>query len=299
MQVRTGVSKQQEPVGYNLVSSNYFSMMGIPMVAGRVFSATESEAESAVAVVSEATAKRLWPDESALGKTLLLAKPGSNDNPSELAEAVVVGVARDVTSGFVFQGRDTTCLYLPASAHNDQASSLLVRMTANGSASTVRELLVKHRPKMAAAADTFPMQAILDVQLYPFRAMAWIGTALGIVALFLSLSGMYGVMSFIVTQRKREIGIRMALGATARSVVADMMKSSCVLTLGGLAVGFGIAWSASQVLRALVPFHHLLVTGWVDLTLVLSVIGFASSMAAFIPSSRAALVDPAETLRAE
>ena len=149
-----------------------------------------------------------------------------------------MGVAADVIHGWVFEGRDRTCIYLPVWEGNaKQAGQMLVlfRGDENAGLRRLRERIAARWPDFEG--DSIPMSAVLSLQIYPFRAAAWIGWVLGLVAMALSVSGMYGVMSYLVNQRSKEIGIRMALGASPAGVVAMVMRRS--LWLAGLGVLIG------------------------------------------------------------
>jgi ABC-type antimicrobial peptide transport system permease subunit len=142
-----------------------------------------------------------------------------------------------------------------------------------------------------AMEDTFVAQA------YPFRAASWVASLLGAVALALTISGMYGVMSYLVSQRTKEIGIRMALGATPGSVVRAVLGQSMRLAALGLSVGLFLSFGASKVLG-----HVLLIMDTYDVPAYLAgvvIISGATLAAAFFPSQRAVRVNPADTLRAE
>jgi hypothetical protein len=193
-----------------------------------------------VAIISQATARAFWPGEEPIGKTLraAVAQERRLDNLTIPGEIRVVGVAADVIHGWVFEGRDRTCIYLPAWEGNfKQAGELLAlfRGSENAGLQRLRERIAARWP--AFDGETVPMSAVLSVQIYPFRAAAWIGWVLGLVAMALSVSGMYGVMSLLVNQRSKEIGIRMALGASPAGVVAMVMRRS--LWLAGLGVLIG------------------------------------------------------------
>jgi ABC-type antimicrobial peptide transport system permease subunit len=142
---------------------------------------------------------------------------------------------------------------------------------------------------------------MLEVQIYPFRAAAWLGWMLGLVAMGLSVSGMYGVMSYLVNQRSKEIGIRLALGATPAAVVALVMRRSLWLAGGGILIGGALAAGAVKLLLWWTTSANLTVLTWDSVALLTGggVAGVAAVLAALGPSSRAARVDPNSVLRSD
>ncbi len=275
--------------GYNLVSPEYFEMLHIPILRGRNFTAGESQSEASVAIVSQATARLFWPGQDALGKTIGAAGLHSR--------AVVIGVAKDVVSGMLFQGVDASMVYFPTSIASAHAPTLMVRSRTDSG--TARGLLEKSlttvlpdRGSLAVALeDSFVLQ------VYPFRAAMLIAFVLGAVALVLTVSGMYGVMSYLVGRRAREIGIRMALGATPGSVVALVLSQSGRLAI--LGVGFGLACSLALAKLLGHVFFMLRPFDLAAYGAALAVIALAALAASFFPTRRATRINPMDTLRAE
>jgi ABC-type antimicrobial peptide transport system permease subunit len=188
-------------------------------------------------------------------------------------------------------------LYFPASANAKRSMMLLVRGKDDTSATLRRfdSALGSLIPNQAAVASS--LEEALVLQVYPFRAASWIGFLLGAVALALTLSGMYGVMAYLVSQRTKEIGIRMALGATPGSVVRLILGSSLRLAAAGLALGLLVSLGTSRLLH-----HWLSMLKAYDVpayAMGLTVVLAAAMAAAFFPSTRAAHINPVDTLRAE
>ncbi len=283
---------------FNIVSPEFFQVLEIPILRGRTFSKAEADAEAAVAVVSQATAQKLWPNEDAVGKSITVDRkaPNLSDAPTS-DHAVIVGIAKDVTSANVVSGQDATMIYFPTSAGAKHPRTFLIRGKGDV-ASTIRHL----ETALAATAPNRPVIAIsLDemflTQMYPFWAGAWISAMLGGLALLLTLSGMYGVLSYLVGQRTKEIGIRMALGATPGIVVRLVLNQSLKFAIWGVAVGLSLALGGSLLLR-----HFLTVINALDVASYASgaaIVVVASLAAAFFPSNRAAKISPMETLRAD
>jgi macrolide transport system ATP-binding/permease protein len=287
---------------YNLVSPSYFGVLGIGLRAGRGFTENEARAQAPVAVISQATARAFWPGEDPIGKTIRAVD--ANDrrlvNLHIPGEIRVVGIAADVIHGWVFEGRDRTFIYLPVSESNaKQAGQMLVLFRGDEYAGLhhLRQAIMARWPDFAG--ETVPMSAVLSVQIYPFRAAAWLGWLLGLVAMALSVSGMYGVMTYLVNQRSKEIGIRMALGASPAGVVAMVMRRSVYLAGIGVLIGGLLAGGAVKLLLSWSAGLGALAWDNVALFSGMGLAGVAAVLAALGPSNRAARVDPNAVLRAD
>jgi predicted permease len=286
--------------GYNLVSPQYFEMFRIPLVRGRNFTVAESHSEAPVAIVSEATAARLWPGQDALGQSLRIEPDAKADAGKKLPGfhvARVIGIARDVISGWVGDGIDSTCIYFPTAPGAATSEALLVRV--KGEPEVARRALDEAIASVStgAASEVVPMQQALAMQIYPFRAASWIASFLGGLALVLSLSGIYGVLSYLVSQRTKEIGIRMALGASTAAVIRIVLSQSMRLAVVGIAIGATLALGVSRLfasqLQNVDTSDALAYIGSISLALA------AALAASYVPSRRAASVDPVIALRCD
>ena len=239
-------------------------MLGIPIVRGRGFTPAEAHEESGVAIVSAAAAQELWPGEDPLGKTvrLPLAEPQTfvadtvhtmvaiGDASERTGVLVnVVGVAKDVVSGFVYEGKEPAQIYLPTDVSGTRVAALLVRprmgvdVPPEGLRST---LLQVHSDPLKFEA--MRLGDMVTVQMFPLRLASWIGSILGGIALALSVSGLYGVLTFLLNQRAHEIAIRMALGAAAAAVVRLVMRQSVRLAGAGAVAGLLFAFAIMKLL---------------------------------------------------
>ncbi len=290
------------PTRYTFVSPEYFPILRMPIAQGRPFRTDEARAGAPVAIVSAATAREFWPDGNPIGKRIHIEHPetGAADVLPGYGDLTVVGVVRDVISGFIADGKDARHIYLPASAAGVHATALLVR---GRTAGDLRPEALQ--PILARAAtdpemfEALPLEEMRDLQNYPLVAASWVGSLLGAIALALSVSGLYGVLAFMLSQRTREIGIRMALGASSRAVVQLVVRQSGRLAAIGIAMGLAIALAAMLALRSVVRLEAVTVVDAVSFIAGVTIVSGAAALAAFHPARRAARIDPACTLRAD
>jgi predicted permease len=279
---------------YDFVSAGYFPVFRIPAVRGRLFTEAESEGLLPVAVVSESAARLFWPGRDPIGEEL----PADMDGrPAALPRTVrVIGVVRDTVPGYPYS-MAAACVYLPTNARAGGNDSLLVRM--EGAPSDAHQRLEAALDRIAPSLSDMinPLEDMAALQVYPIRAAFWITGFLGGAALLLTVSGIYGVLSYAVNQRTREIGIRMALGAAPRLVVAMVLRQSAVLVVAGAVVGLGIALMLAPLvanqLQMVQPYD------WVAYGGTAAVVLLASLAASCAPARRAVAIDPVRTLRCD
>lgn len=293
--------KERVGLVYNFVSSPYFQVFRIPVLRGRTFSGEEEQGGTPVVIVNERAAHRLWPGQDALGQSLILP-PREHRDPyfdrsPRYTVARVIGVVQDTIQGAIAAGPEPGCLYFPTSARDAHNDSLLVRVKGDSEKAkrTVVATLDQIAPSISDQVN--PMDDVLAVQIYPFRIMFWLTSFLGVLGLILTASGIYGVMSYLVSQRTREIGVRIALGADARDVVAMVVKQSLKLAAVGVVAGSGLMLSIAPLLAhelaAIHPYDAVAYAGGAALV-------WATVLAAtFYPSRRATRIDPAVTLRCD
>jgi predicted permease len=274
-------------VDYTVVDENYFEIMAVPILRGRGIEVTDTDASDDVVVVSEAFARRFWPGETAIGRTV--------DRSGR--EYRVVGVARDTkvrTLGeaprpyayFPLRQNYTPVLYLMVRG-SLPAPRLLGQLQ-----STVREA----RPDLVMM-DAITMRDHLAIPLYAPRMAAILLGVFGGVALLLSGIGLYGVVSYAVARRTREVGIRISLGADARQVVAMVVAGGMRLVVVGGVVGLILSAAVTWLLsRFLYGVSTLDIATFVAIPLILTGV---AAIAAFVPARRASLVNPVEALRTE
>jgi hypothetical protein len=280
---------------YNRVSAEYFKLLEIPVVRGRSFTSEEANSGAPVGVISQATAQQLWPNQDALGRSLRLVR-GRRIPPGLQRYQVVsvVGIARDAMSGWIGNGMDKALIYFPATQQT-AGTTLLVRV--RGDVETGRRKLEADLATISPGAidEIHKMQEFVAVNIYPFRVAYWVSSAIGVLALLLTVSGIYGVLSYVVSQRTKEIGIRMAMGATTGGVAGLVLRQSLKLGIVGTFLGGVLALGVSRIfasgLAMMDTFDGAAYIGGVLLVLA------ACGAAAYFPSRRAAGIDPIATLR--
>jgi predicted permease len=277
---------------YMLASPEYFDVFRIPMLRGRKFSQAEANADANVSVVSETAARKLWPGQEAVGRTLVVRGVGT---------AVVIGVARDSFQDWDAQGQpEKTYVYFPANAGSQlHGMMLLVGMKGGIGIERARRVIASAVDAAApgAADEILPQEEVLAGKLLPFRLLAGITGFLGGLALLMTLSGIYGVLSYLVTQRRKEFGIRIALGAEGKDVARMVFRQSLKLAACGAALGALLALGAARLMahsmELIDPFD------WRGYVAGAFVVLAAAGAASWVPALRALRVDPAVTLRCD
>jgi predicted permease len=303
------------PIDYKFVSPEYFSLLDIDVVRGRGFAPAERTSGSGVAVVSETVARRLWPDRDAVGQTLHLEpatpRPGEGvvDGPGRAGPAgpllharafAVVGVVRDARVGVgLFQIGDAG-LYLPIDRESPE-TSLTLRV--RGDPEHARQRLIERLARLDPAVSIRTLRTLVGIGAYILSIVFWVTAVLGALALALTLSGIFSVLSYVVEQRRQEIGVRMALGATTRSVMGLVLSQSARPVALGLLAGAGLAGTMAIALMSTPAASQI-----GDTVRVFDPLAYGASLlcivtacllAASIPALRAARIDPMATLRQE
>lgn len=294
----TGVSSESPAAAappmsslYLQVSPDYFRVLGIPLVGGRVFDRREGTRETEVVIVSEAFAKTMWPGESAIGKRVHsdMSKNG----------VTVIGVARNVSVSSPGEAA-MPVMYAPLLMSGNvlgESGVLIMKTTGNADrvAHAIRQSLRAYDPGVYSSVYTLSTALEQSEFVRAGRSFASGATALGSLALLLAAVGLYGVASFAVSERTREIGIRMALGANRSQVLRDSLLRIGRLALFGLLFGVAGGVMVLLVLRALLsglaPFSA---PAFVGVALLLM---STSLLAAWVPARRASRIDPMVALR--
>ncbi len=293
-------------VGHKFVSPEYFSVLEIAVVRGRAFTAAERSPSLPLAIVSETAARTLWPNADAVGQVVRLDRDPRSDArkddapPLESRALTVVGVVRDV-AGFRLEPAPKAVVYLPASA--EMPRTALVARVHGDPLRAQQALLDRLLPIDPSLDQVGTLRWITRMETYLLRVAFWFTVCLGVLALALTLSGLFSVLSYLVEQRTREIGVRMALGATTRDVRRFVLAQS----LGPVGLGLLLGGGSAAALAALLLASPAAATIG-QIVHVLDPVAYAFSLlfivaaclaAASIPATRAARLDPTETLRQE
>ena len=279
---------QGEPATIDAVSTDFFSTFGIRMMAGRPFSSPDSTSTNAV--ISQAFARQFWPGEDPIGKTII--------TPDEKRYSVV-GVAADTRSER-FGVLDGPRLYVPRDPGAEDGK-LYVRFV--GSASTM-ERAIHDTVKSLDNAQALTPQTIweqLEAQADNVRSLARIVLVMASIAVVLAISGVYGVLSFVVNQRRREYGVRMVLGANRAAIFQQILLRGSRQIVVGLAIGVVLAepamWAFARLIRnSPFPFRSFDPPVLGIAAVLLAIVAFA---AMYLPALRATQVDPIKSLRVE
>ena len=278
-------------VNYNLVSPEFFDTLGIGVVRGRTFTAPDALSNARVAVVNEALARQLWPGQEPIGKLL---RQGPK---SPLFE--VVGVVRDTRNVYLWSA-NLPYLYLPLQVTAlDEFHEPKILVSVNGNPTPLLAALPglarEMDPNVSSTANG--LEENLSFWIWPSQIGALLATTLGLLALLLASVGIVSVTSFAVSQRKKEIGIRMALGAQPGGVVRLLVLQVGKLIAIGAAIGLVCATAASRLLaQVLYGLSALDGVTLVGVTLFLASIALASC---YFPARRATVIDPIQALREE
>jgi len=277
-------------VEYNEVSPEYFSLLGIPIVRGRNFTQNETRTGAPVIVVTEITARLLWPNQDPIGKVIKWNGEGGS------RDLDVIGIAKDAQVAHLAQSNETYA-YLPAGPKEQMHLKLLVHGT-DGFGSTAKGIRSTiHALDPDFVADVTRLEDNLEFWRIPSRIVAILAGSLGALAMLLACIGVYGVVSYAVSRRVREIGIRMTLGADAREVKTLILRQAMRPVVIGALLGIAGCAAVSQILSSMlfgVSPHDPV--AFVVVPLILLSVALAAS---YIPARRATRVDPMVALRYE
>jgi putative ABC transport system permease protein len=283
-------------VDWNVIEPRYFATMRIPIVSGRDFAAADREGTQAVAIVGEGTARQFWPGEEAVGKFMVQTTVGPAGQVTG-RPLQVVGVARDVKASTLIDGLSRSIVYVPLRQHYMSTLTIVARTTrGQRAADEIQSLVAAMNPDLPIIASQ-TLEDATALGLVPQRVLVSVAGGLGVVGALLAAIGIYGVTAYAVARRRREIGIRMALGARRVDVVRMILQRGIRLTVIGCAIGLLLAAGASQALVVFLfgvaPLDAAVFGG---AAAFFAVIGLT---ACYLPAHRATTVDPLVALRRE
>ena len=280
-------------LGYNLIGPDYFRTMQIPLIEGRAFTDADKEGSVYVAIVSEAMAKKYWPNQNPVGKQFTMG--GAPAHPMQ-----VIGVANDVRyQGF--SGPIEPYFYVPFQQHytGNSLNTLEVR-TAGDPIEFISEV-ERSIHNMAPELPLFEVKTLHESLYSPngllvYQVAAGLAGIMGTLGLILAVVGVYGVLSYVVSQRTAEIGIRMALGARRGDVLRIVYRQG--LWIVGIGVMFGLAgaFAIAHLLGSMIIVSATDPATYLSVSAILAAIAM---LACYIPARRAMYVEPMKALRAE
>jgi predicted permease len=274
-----------------VVSERYFDVVKTPIASGRAFNDRDDAGRPAVAIINQTLAARLWPGGDAIGRRLWLEAAASP------VPCVIVGVAKD--SKYVTLGEDRQGhVYLPFAQRPRRGMALLVRssVAADRMTSAVQDVLRSVDPTVQGFFSRTLAEHVA-VSTLPVRYAASLTAALATLALALALVGLYSLVSFLAAERTHEIGLRMALGAGRRDVLALVFGYGMKLAGAGLAIGIPVALGASRLLESLL--YGVSPTDPLVFISVSAAVMAVATLACYVPARRAMRVDPLTALRRE
>lgn len=277
----------------NIVTPDYFATMGIPIIRGRSFSDTDTADSSPVAIVNEQFARHYWPKEDPIGKRLHVGEA-----PGRVTQ--VIGVAK--LSKYFWIGENANdYIYLPLS-QNTQPNLFLIAQSKSTDAATIVPVLRRVIQNLNRDMPVFDVRTMAD--LYHSRAIATpniitqLVAGMGAMGLILAVIGLYGVVSYSVTRRFREFGIRMAVGADRRDVLSIVLRQGALIGVVGTAVGLLAGAFASIAIKSIVLFSFGS-AGLKPFLAIALLLLCATLLGAYVPARRASRIDPMLALREE
>ena len=292
--------QDQSPLFWlQVITPDYFRVMRIPVVAGRTFTDSDVSGEP-VAIIPAETARRFWPNQSAVGKHIHLV--------DDKSWRTIVGVAADVRAYDLQQTIPSWMKGVAYVPYNASATlenrrmpadlTIVMRTSVDSSqmGTTLREAVAGTNPE-AAVSEIKTMSAIVSDAIATPRSTALLFIVFAALALSLGSIGIYGVLSFLVANRTREIGIRMALGAQKREVLWSVLKEGGQTSLLGITLGLAAAFALMRVLSS--ELYGVSAADPLTFSAVALIVAFVALLACYIPASRAMRVDPMVALRYE
>jgi len=279
-------------IPYDGITPTYFSVMDVPLLAGRTFTDADSAAAPPVVIINETMAKRFWPGVSPIGRRMKYGR-STNDGPW----MTIVGVVADTRrTGYDAVVRPET--YLPHAQSGDAVMTVVVRTTGDpASAAPELKATVKSLDPQVVVQHVRPLEAIVSEMTAQRRLNTILLGGFAVVATLLALVGLYGVMAYSVQQRTRELGVRLALGATGSNVMQLVLKEGLQLVTLGLILGLAAAVASSSLLSKIL--YHVKPTDPPTLAAIGVMTLIVSTIACAVPALRAWRVDPVTALRAE
>ena len=286
----SGYVKERDDVSRIVAAPNYFATLGIPVVRGRGFTERDDRRSPQVAMINEAAARKFFPGENPIGRRF-------GDSPEDSGDIEIVGIVRDARYNSLREPPPPT-LYLPHLQSNPEDLVFSIRTTGDPA-----QVLTAARGAVSAADPNIPIRTVetqmstIERRFAQEKVLAQAYALFGGIALFVAAIGLFGLMSYNVSRRTREIGIRMAMGAQREEVLGLVLRESMLLVVAGIAIGIAASLAAGRLVASqlfgLAPSDPITMLSAMLLMLVVS------AAAGYLPARRAARVDPMIALRYE
>jgi predicted permease len=278
--------------GYNVISPEYFSVMGIDLLRGRSFADADNEHGRDVAIVSESAARKFWPHQDAIGRTFRMGSENSR-------KIEVVGVASDAEFQIYGGGKSRPFFYIPYAQHLKGNSLMVFQLRSDRDLLSLMRVVEKTVHTLAPQLPVFQVQTMRQALytmngLLLFQIGASLAAIMGGLGLTLAVIGLYGVVSYAVGRRIHEIGLRMALGASRSSVFRMIYRQSMVIVAAGLGSGLIAAFLVSRAVSSMVVVS---VKDPVTYAAVAAVLALAALASCYLPARHAMAVEPMTALR--
>jgi predicted permease len=272
------------------VAANFFELMGIPLLTGRGFASSDDQKAPRVAVINEAAAHKFFPNENPLGRRF-------GNNPENSSQFEVVGIVRDAKYNSVRDAAPAT-MYVPYMQYpgRDMFFELRTFIDPEKAVASIREAVRQVDPNVPLI-NVFTQTELISQRMLQERLFAQAYTLFGGLALLVAAIGLFGLMSYNVTRRTNEIGIRMALGAQRGDVLRMVMRESFLLVAIGVILGVGATLAAGRLVATLL--FGLAPTDMLTIALATAVMILVSGFAGYLPARRASRVDPMAALHYE
>jgi putative ABC transport system permease protein len=279
-------------INHCVITPNYFQAMGIPLLAGRDFTDADGSGAPGVTIIDERLAQEYWPNETALGKRIRFGPPESNE-PWQTIVGVVSAVRHESLDRMTRKG-----VYVPHRQITERDMVIVARATASpASLAAAMRKQVLEMDSQQAVTDVMRMDEVVSRSVWQPRFYTILFSVFAVVALILGSVGIYGVMSYSITQRTHELGIRMALGAQTSDVLKLVIGRGLILTLIGVGIGLGGALALTRLMTSLL--FGVSATDPLTYAGVAALLTAVSLAACYIPARRATKIDPMVALRYE
>ncbi len=284
---------------FTVVAADYFETLRLPVIRGRSFNAGEETSANAapVVVIDEPLARRLFAGEDPLGRRVQLA----GDEKQPKTEYEIIGIVAGIRND-LFEKAPTPHIYVPFGSRYVGNVTLHARVASGMDEATMLEALRRQIRTADAGVPIMNVKTLVQhrdgsIMLWAVNTGARLFSVFGFVALLLAVIGIYGVKSYVVSRRTREIGIRMALGATRGDVLRLVMREGLTLTLAGLGLGLVLSYGVAQAVSGML--YQVSALDPLVFAIAPLVLGIASMVASFVPARRATRVLPLTALRTD